>query len=90
MGLGVLESAGTTHVAGTVLLNDAAAHSSPGTQRLKHGPEGVPEPTTPPSDAMAMKTGGDVIVTAGAGGVYPRAELVFGVVLIGFVSVFAA
>lgn len=63
MGLGVLEpAAGTTHVAGTALLNDAAAPSGPETQRLKHGTGInkhivlVPQPSNDPNDPLNWST----------------------------------
>ncbi|KAJ5385549.1 MFS general substrate transporter [Penicillium concentricum] len=58
MGLGVLEPSTTTHVAGTVLLNEAAAHSLPQTGNLKHGTGRdknvvlAPQPSDDPNDPL--------------------------------------
>lgn len=58
MGLGVLEPASTSHVPGTVLLDQTAAHSEQQTGRLKHGTGKnshivlAPQPSEDPNDPL--------------------------------------
>lgn len=58
MGLGILEPKTTTHVPGTVLLDQHAAHSEAVTARLKHGTGQnahivlAPQPSEDPNDPL--------------------------------------
>jgi hypothetical protein len=58
MGLGVLEPKENTHVPGTVLLDQNAAHSEQQTARLKHGTGKnshivlAPQPSEDPNDPL--------------------------------------